>query len=129
MCVSIHIAHPQTDCFVLSELFSVTRYVGRLKSRSNFTSDLISDRTANNRTSLAKGIIKYYLAVEAASVCLHFDTLSASRVLNSFEELRIMRAATENSFARVLNPHGGAYKKNCNDKRDSFSELGKLCLA
>ena len=23
--------HPQTDCFVLSELFSVARHVGRLK--------------------------------------------------------------------------------------------------
>ena len=33
MCVYIYIyCHPQTDCFVLSELFSVARHVGDLKS-------------------------------------------------------------------------------------------------
>ena len=31
-------------------------------------------------------------------------------MLNSFEELCIMRAAAENPFASVLNPHGGANK-------------------
>ena len=30
-------------------------------------------------------------------------------MLNSFEELCITLAAADNSFARVLNPHGGAY--------------------
>ena len=34
-------------------------------------------------------------------------------MLNSFEELCIMRAAAVNSFARVLNPHGGAYVHEC----------------
>ena len=38
-----------------------------------------------------------------------FNTLSATRVLNSFEELCITLAAAGNSFARELNPHGGAY--------------------
>ena len=52
--------------------------------------------------------LRYYV-VTAAAVYLHFYTLSATRVLNSFEELCIMRAAAENSFTRVLNPHGGAY--------------------
>ena len=31
-----------------------------------------------------------------------FYSLSATRVLNSFEQLCIMRAAAENSFAKVL---------------------------
>ena len=38
-----------------------------------------------------------------------FYTLPDARVLNSFKELCIMRAAAKNSFPRVLNPHGGAY--------------------
>ena len=49
------------------------------------------------------------MATAAASVCLHFYILSPTRMLNSFEELCLMPAAVENSFARVLNPHGGAY--------------------
>ena len=41
----------------------------------------------------------------SSSVCLFtFYTLPDTRVLNSFEELCIMRAAAENSFTRVLNP-------------------------
>ena len=34
--------------------------------------------------------LRYYV-VTAAAVCLHFHTLSATKVLNSFEELCIMR--------------------------------------
>ncbi len=39
VCVYIYIyiyiySHPQTDCFVLSELFSVARHAGRSKSGS-----------------------------------------------------------------------------------------------
>ena len=45
-------------------------------------------------------------SISSVRLFLHFYTLSATRVLNSFEELCIMRAAAENSFARVLN-HGG----------------------
>ena len=49
--------------------------------------DLESDRSANKCTMLAKGIIWYYVATAAAaSICLHFYTLLATRVLNSFEE-------------------------------------------
>ena len=94
--IYIH-CHPQTDCFVLSELFSVARHVGCSKPGLK-----PSDRSANKRTTLANGIFK-------VSVCLYFYTLSATRVLNSFEELCIMQVATENSFPRVLNHHGGAY--------------------
>ena len=38
-----------------------------------------------------------------------FYILPDTRVLNSFEELCIMQAAAENSFASVLNPYEGAY--------------------
>ena len=38
-----------------------------------------------------------------------FYTLIDTRVLNSFEELCIMRVVALNSFARVLNSHGGAF--------------------
>ena len=38
-----------------------------------------------------------------------FYTLSATRVLNSLEELCITLATAGNSFTRELNPHGGAY--------------------
>ena len=70
----------------------------------------VSDHPVNKGTTLAKGIISYYVATAAAaaSVCLHFYTLSATKEFNSFEELCIMRVAAENSFARVLNLHGGA---------------------
>ena len=109
--IYIH-CHPQTDCFVESQLYSVARHVWRLNpgsKLSNFTLDLVSDRSDNQHTTLTKGIIRYYVATAAAaSVYLHFYTLSATRVLNSFGELCIMQAAAENSFARVLNPHGGA---------------------
>ena len=37
-------------------------------------------------------------------------------MLNSFEELCIIRAAAENSFARVLNYHGGAYILSSKDR-------------
>ena len=55
---------------------------------------------------------------------IHFDrvrlftfyTLPDTRVLNSFEELCIMRAAAVNSFVRVLNPHGRAYISSSTDR-------------
>ena len=51
-----------------------------------------------------------FLETAAAAAFVYiFYTLSATRVLNSFEELWIMQAAAGNSFARELNPHGGAY--------------------
>ena len=100
--------HPQTDCFVLSELFSVARHVGRSKPRSKPIQ--LESQTAR-ATSVPPGNFQgiYVETAAAASVSLHFYTLSATRVLNSFEEVCIMRATAENSFARVLNPHERAY--------------------
>ena len=46
--------NPQTDGFVVSQHISVARHVGRLKLGSEFTLDLVSDRSANKRTTLAK---------------------------------------------------------------------------
>ena len=101
-----------TDCFILSELFSVARHVGRSKPGSKpiqlyvrLNLRPLSQREYHVGKGNFKGI---YVATAAASVCLYSYTLSATRVLNSFEELCIMRAAAENSFPRVLNPHGGA---------------------
>ena len=109
-------SHPQTDSFVQSELFSVARHVAGIETHPTFTLDLVSERSANKRTTLAKGIIRYYVATAAAVSCLHSYTLSATRVLDYFEELCIMRAAAENSFARVLNPHEGAYILSSTDR-------------
>ena len=67
---------------------------------------------ATKRTTLAKGIFffkVFILATAAAAFVYIFYTLSATRMLNSFEELCITLAGADNSFARVLNPHGGAY--------------------
>ena len=117
VCIYIYIyiyiyCHPQTDCFVLSELFSVARHVGRSKPRSKPFQIYVrlSLRPLGQQAYHVwlREFLRYYV-VTAAAVCFHFYTLSATRVLNSFEELCIMRAATENSFTRVLNPHGGVY--------------------
>ena len=81
VCVYIYIyiyCHPQTDCFILSELLSVARHIGPLSrdwNPSYIMLDLISDHSANKITKMAKGIIRYYIetaAAAAASICLHF---------------------------------------------------------
>ena len=105
-------SHPQTDCFVLSELFSVARQVTRSKTVSKPIQLYVrlSLRPLGQQAYHVwlREFLRHYV-VTAAAVCLHLYTLSASRVLSSFEELCILRAAAENSFTRVLNPHGGAY--------------------
>ena len=85
--IYIYISHPQTDCFVLSELFSV----------------------ANTQDASEPGSKPVQLYARLWFRPLFFNTLSAKRVLNSFEELRITLAAAGNSFVRELNPHGGVY--------------------
>ena len=104
--------HPQTDCFVVLQLFSVAKHLGHLKLESKPAQLYVrlSIRPLGQQAfHVSKGIIRYYVATAAAFVYLHFYTLPDTRVLDSFEELCIIRAAAENSFARVLNPHGGAY--------------------
>ena len=107
--VYIYICHPLTDCFVVSQLVSLVRHVGRLKLGSKPVQICVRlgiiplSQQANHVSS---EIIGHYIV---AFVCLHFYTLPDTRVLNSFEELCIIRVAAVNSFARVLYTHGGAY--------------------
>ena len=104
--------HPQTDCFVLSELCNVARHVGCSKPGSKpiqlFVRLSLRPLGQQAYQVWPREFLRYYV-VTAAAVCLYFYTLSATRLLNSFEELCIMPAAAENSFTRVLNHHGGAY--------------------
>ena len=82
----------------------------RDQNSSNFTLDCVSDLSATKQTTLAKGILRYFILATAAAAFVYiFYTLSATRVLNSLEELCITLAAADNSFAREFNPHGGAY--------------------
>ena len=111
--------HPQTDCVVVSQLFSVARHVGYLKLGSKpaqlyvrLSIRLLGQQAyhvwlGNYKVLWSKGSISVHLVT--------FYTLPDTRVFNSFEELCIMQAAAENSFPRVLNPHGEAYLKRSHD--------------
>ena len=66
--------YPQTDCFVVSQLFSVSRHVGRLKLGSKPAQLYVrlSIRPLSQQAyHVGKGIIRYYVAA-AAFVCLQF---------------------------------------------------------
>ena len=81
--------------FVVSQLFSVARHVGRLKLESKpaqlyVTLSIIPLIQQAYHVSMT--IIRYEVA---AFVCLHY-TLPDTRVLNSFDEICIMRAAAVN---------------------------------
>ena len=98
--------HPQIDCFVVSQLFSVARHVRRLKLGSK--PDQLYVRLSflplsQQAIHVSSGIIRHY---EVVFVCLQFD-LQDTRVLNSLEEFCFMRVPTINSFARVLKPFPG----------------------
>ena len=84
---------PQTDFFVVSQLFNVARHVGRIKLGSK----------------PAQLYVRLSIIIISSVRLFTFYTLPDARVLNSLEEHCILRAAAENSFARLLNPHGGAY--------------------
>ena len=78
--------HPQTDCFVVSQLFSESRHIGRLKPGSKPAQLYvrISIRTLS-QTSLPRQLGNY--KVLNSSVRLFtFYTVPDTRVLNSFEE-------------------------------------------
>ena len=61
--------------------------------------------------------IYIYIVIHRQTVSLyHNSSVWLTRVLNSFEELYIMREVAENSFARVSNPHGGAYILSSTDR-------------
>ena len=68
--------HTQTDCFVVSQLFSVARHVGRLKLGSKPAQLYVrlSIRQPGQKVYyVGKGIMRYHVATAAAPfVCLHF---------------------------------------------------------
>ena len=112
VCIYIYIyiySHPHTDCFVVSQLFSVARHVGSFKLRLKPTKPYVrlSIIPLNHQsTYVSSGIIRHY---EVAFVCLHF-ALPDTGVLNSYEKLCITRVAAVNSFARVFKSReSGAY--------------------
>ena len=96
--------YPHTDCFVVSQLFSVTIHVGCLKLGSK-PAQLYVRLSLRPLGQQAYHVWLRYLRRNSSSRSFTFYTLSATRVLNSFEELCIMRAAAENFFTGVLNPH------------------------
>ena len=103
--VYIH-RHQQTDCFVVSQLISVARHAGRFKLGLKPTQLYVRLSIVlliHKSTNVSSGIIRHYIV---AFVCLHFALLD-TRVLNSYEDLCIIRVAAVNSFARVLNPRVG----------------------
>ena len=105
-------SHPQTDCFVLSELFSVARHAGRSEPGSKPVQLYVRlwfRPLIHQADHVGYGNLKVFLFLEtaAAAFVYIFYTLLATRVLNSFEELRITLAAAGNSFARELNSYGG----------------------
>ena len=98
--------HPQTDCFVISELFSVARLVGQWKPGSipmQFYIRLILRPLGQQAYHVQlREFLRYYV-VTAAAVCLHFYTLSATRVLNFFEELIDLCVYINNNILGVQN--------------------------
>ena len=65
--------HSQTNCFVVSQLFSVARHVGRLKPGSKSVQLYVRLCIGQQAYPVGLGIIRYYVATAAAAfVCLHF---------------------------------------------------------
>ena len=95
--------HPQTDCFAVSQLFSVARHIGRLKLGSKPTQLYVrlSIRPLGQQAyHIGFGNYKVLCSNIISVPLFTFYTLPDARVLDSFEELCIMRAAAVNS--RVL---------------------------
>ena len=102
--------HPRTDYFAVSQLFSVARHVGRLK---------LGSKPARHYVKLSIKPLDQQAYQSAQFV----------------RRACIMRAAAENSFTRVFNPHGGACtlssKTNCFVVSQLFSvarNVGRLKL-
>ena len=88
ICIYIYIyRNPQTDCFVLSELFSVARHAGRSKLESKPVQ--LYDRL---RLQTTRPLFTF------------FHTLPATRELNSFEEPCITLTVADNSFRQRAQP-------------------------
>ena len=92
--------HPQTNCFVISQLISMARHARCFKPGSKlgwlYTSR-ISYRTAISNHRISEEILTHMY-----HFLLFTYTLNGYQMLNSLEKLCITRVATGNSFARVL---------------------------
>ena len=113
-CIYIYIyivIHRQTVSFYRNSSVWLDTQDAQSRDRdpSNFTLDKFQTTRSPSGPRWLREFLRYLFSNSSSSLCLHFYTLSATRVLNSFEELCITLAAADNSFARVLNPHGGAY--------------------
>ena len=113
LCIYIYILSSTDRLFRSTELFSVAKHVGRSKPGSKPIQLYVrlSLRPLGQQTYHVwlREFLKVLCSNSSSRLFTFFNTLSATRVLNSFEELCIMRAAAENSFIRVLNPYGEAY--------------------
>ena len=105
-CIYIYIyiyivIHRQTVSFYQNASMWLDTQDARSRDRnpSNFTLDCVTDHSATKWTTLEKGNFKVFLFLEtaAAAFVYIFYTLSATRLLNSFEELCITLAAAGNS--------------------------------
>ena len=111
-------SRPQTDGFVVSQIFSVARHVGRFKLGLNPAQLYVRFgiiTLSHQLIYISTGMIRHYVV---AFVCLHF-ALPDTRMLHSFEELCITWEAAVNSFARVLNSPEGE-RIYCHPQTDVF---------
>ena len=93
---------PQTNRFVVSQLFSVATQIGHFKlglKPGKLYVRLSIITLSHQSTYVSSGIIRHYVL---AFACLHF-ALPDTIVVNSYKELCITLVAAVNSFARVLN--------------------------
>ena len=84
------LGHPQTDCFVVSQLFSLARHAGRFKLGSRPAQlyvrlGILPSGDIHQVTYVSPRIPTHYVS---SFVCLYF-ALPDTRVLNLFEELFI----------------------------------------
>ena len=123
ICIYIYIyCHPQTDCFVVSQLFSVASHIGRFKrglKPAKIYVKLSIILLSYQTTYVSSGIIRHYVV---AFVCLHFALLNTN-VLDSLEELCIMQVAAINSFAKMLHHWGKEYILSSTDRLFRWSLL------
>ena len=100
------VIHRQTVSLYHNSLVWLDTQDARSRDRnpSNFTLHYDSDHPSTKRTTLAKGILRYFYKQQQQPSFIFFYTLSVTRGLNSFKELCITTlAAAGNSFARELN--------------------------
>ena len=104
--------HPQTDCFGVSQLFRVARYVGRLKLGSKPTQLYVrlSIRPLGQQAyHVGKGIIKYYVATATHEYLFGKLVLQInyywvmSLILTGFPILLVLCLVNENYYEHLKN--------------------------